>query len=282
MPFYGAGCNLSNCRPISAYGAIIDGNSSVNSSYNAVVLQLKRRLTDGLQFDVSYTFSHAIDNSADPSQTLAPSYGQVYDPNNLALEKGDSNFDVRQRLTASVIWQPRYFQNSGKLLRTALHGWSLAPVMIISSGRPYTEYISGNDYTCTASSCGTNYGIAGGINGSGGSYRLATLLPRNDFRYPVFSNIDLRLGRSFRFSENQKIEVMVEAFNLFNTEQISDLNSTMYVVQSPSLATASQNVPAVLNSVDNVTGYSPFGTASAAGTNLYRERQVQFALRYSF
>ncbi len=282
VPFYGAGCNLSNCRPISAYGAIIDGNSSVNSSYNAVVLQLKRRLTDGLQFDVSYTFSHAIDNSADPSQTLAPSYGQVYDPNNLALEKGDSNFDVRQRLTASVIWQPRYFQNSGKLLRTALHGWSLAPVMIISSGRPYTEYISGNDYTCTASSCGTNYGIAGGINGSGGSYRLATLLPRNDFRYPVFSNIDLRLGRSFRFSENQKIEVMVEAFNLFNTEQISDLNSTMYVVQSPSLATASQNVPAVLNSVDNVTGYSPFGTASAAGTNLYRERQVQFALRYSF
>jgi len=41
-------------------------------------------------------------------------------------------------------------------------------------------------------------------------------------------------------------------------------------------------VPAVLNAADNVTGYSPFGSASAAGTNLYRERQVQFALRYSF
>ena len=50
----------------------------------------------------------------------------------------------------SLIWQPRYFQNSGKLVKTTLNGWSLAPVMIISSGRPYTESISGNDYNCTA------------------------------------------------------------------------------------------------------------------------------------
>ena len=124
--------------------------------------------------------------------------------------------------------------------------------------------------------------MAGGINGSGGSYRLATLLPRNDFRYPAFSNIDLRLGRSFRFGERQKVEVLVEVFNLFNNEQVSSLNQTMYVVQSASSATPLQGVPAVLNYADNITGYSPFGSASAAGSNLYRERQVQFALRYSF
>jgi hypothetical protein len=38
----------------------------------------------------------------------------------------------------------------------------------------------------------------------------------------------------------------------------------------------------VLNYADNITGYAPFGAASAAGSNLYRERQVQFAVRYSF
>ena len=44
-------------------------------------------MTNGLQFEMSYTFSHAIDNTADPSQTQAASYGQVYDPNNLAFGK---------------------------------------------------------------------------------------------------------------------------------------------------------------------------------------------------
>jgi len=277
VPFY-----AGSTRPISNYGAIIDATSSANSSYNAVVLQVKRRMTAGLQFDMSYTFSHSIDNSADPSQTQTASYGQVYDPNNLALEKGNSNYDVRHRFVTALIWQPRYFQNSGKLAKTMMNGWSLAPVMIISSGKPYTESISGNDYTCSASYCSSNYGIAGGINGSGGTYRLATLLPRNDFRYPAFSNIDLRLARSFKFAESQKIEVLVEAFNLFNSQQVSSLNQTMYVVQSASSATPLAGVPAVLNAADNVTGYSPFGSASAAGTNLYRERQVQFALRYSF
>jgi hypothetical protein len=277
IPFY-----ASSTRPISNYGAIIDATSSANSSYNAVVLQLKRRMTQGLQFEMSYTFSHSIDNTADPSQTQTPSYGQVYDPNNLALEKGDSNYDVRHRLVTALIWQPRYFQDSGKLVKTMLNGWSLAPVMIISSGRPYTESISGNDYTCSASYCSSNYGTAGGINGSGGTYRLGTLLPRNDFRYPAFSNIDMRLARSFKFAERQKIEVLVEAFNLFNSEQVSSLTQTMYVVQSSTSATPIAGVPAVLNAADNVTGYSPFGTASAAGTNLYRERQVQFGLRYSF
>lgn len=277
VPFY-----ASSTRPISGYGPIIDASSSANSSYNAAVLQLKRRMTQGLQFDMSYTFSHSIDNTADPSQTLTPSYGQVYDPNNLALEKGNSNYDVRHRFVTALIWQPRYFQNSGKLTKTALNGWSLAPVMIISSGRPYTESISGNDYTCSASYCSSNYGTAGGINGSGGTYRLATLLPRNDFRYPAFTNIDLRLARSFKFAETQKIELLVEAFNLFNSQQISSINQTMYVVQSSASATPIAGVPAVLNYADNITGYSPFGSASAAGSNLYRERQVQFAVRYSF
>jgi outer membrane receptor protein involved in Fe transport len=276
VPFY------AGARPIPNYGAIIDASSSANSSYNAVVVQLKRRMTEGLQFEMSYTFSHAIDNTADPSQTQTASYGQVYDPNNLALEKGNSNYDVRHRFVTALIWQPRYFQDKGKLTRTILNGWSLAPVMIISSGRPYTESISGNDYTCSASYCSSNYGIAGGINGSGGTYRLGTLLPRNDFRYPAFSNIDLRLARSFKFMETQKVMVLVEAFNLFNTQQVSNLNQTMYVMQSASSATAYAGVPAVLNYADNITGYSPFGSPSAAGTNLYRERQVQFGVRYSF
>ena len=188
-------------------------------------------------------------------------------PTTWRLEKGNSNFDVRHRFVTSLIWQPRYFESSGKLVQTVLNGWSLAPVMIISSGRPYTESISGNDYTCSGSYCSTNYGMAGGINGSGGSYRLATLLPRNSFRYPAFSKSTCG-WRAASGSRNARRSRSVEAFNLFNTEQVSSLNQTMYVVQSASSATPMQGVPAVLNYADNITGYSPFGSASAAGSNL--------------
>jgi outer membrane receptor protein involved in Fe transport len=283
VPFYAG----NRIRPISTLGAMVDGSSSANSSYHAMVVQLKRRMTNGLQFDTSYTWSHSIDNSEDPSQTQTSTYGAVYDPNNLSLEKGSSNFDVRHRFVTALVWQPQYFRNSGKLTKAVLNGWGLAPVVIVSSGKPYTESISGNDYTCAASGattkCTTNYGMASGINGAGGVYRLATLLPRNDFRYPTFSNVDLRLARKINLTERQKLEFVMEAFNLFNSEQVSNISTTMYSMQSTSAA-AGQAVgsPAQLNYVNNVTGSAPFGSVSAAGTNLYRERQVQFALHYSF
>ncbi len=66
VPFYGG------ARPITNYGAIIDATSSANSSYNAAVVQLKRRMTEGLQFEMSYTFSHAIDNPPIPRRRRPP------------------------------------------------------------------------------------------------------------------------------------------------------------------------------------------------------------------
>ncbi len=271
-PFY-------TTRKNSTYGSMIDMLSNVNSSYNALVVQFNRRLTNGLQFQTNYTWSHAIDANQNTG-TMFSSYAQNYDPYNLVLEKGNSTFDIRHRVVASVVWQPQMFRNSGRLAKTALNGWSLAPVVTWSTGRPYTEGLSGNGYFCPSLPCTTSYtyGLAGGLNGSGGVYRLAPLVGRNYFRYPHFRNIDTRVSRIFKVKERHSVEVIAEAFNLFNTQIITNLNTTAYRTQPATTL----NGPGIMQFVNGQPGFSNFGAYTQAGTNLYRERQVQFAVKYNF
>lgn len=250
VPFY------TGVRPNTNFSAMVDVVSNVNSVYNALVAQLNRRMTKGLQFQVNYTWSHATDDGQD-SLTQTSSYGRVYDPYNLSLEHGTSNFDIRHRFTASVVYQPQYFGSKSGIVKGVFDGWSIAPLVTLSSGKPYTEGVSGN---------GSDYGQAGGINGSGGVYRLATLIGRNSFRYPNLYNVDLRLSRSFKLYERQKLEFVAEAFNLFNRQQITGITTGMYD----------------LSKTNVLTYKDAFGTYNQAGASLYRERQVQFAIRYSF
>jgi hypothetical protein len=209
-----------------AFGSMMAVISNVNSSYNAMVLQLTRRLTNGLQVLMSYTWSHALDNGQN-SVTLAPVTPNhtVYDPYR-RMDYGNSDYDIRQRLVASIVWQPRYFRDSSTWRRRMLDGWSLAPIVQLSTGRPYSEYISG-DISNYAKPYGSIPYLDGGLNNAGGS-RLATIFSRNHFRYPMLVNVDLRLSRSFRLSEGHRLQLMAEAFNLLNHTQVTGISTTMY------------------------------------------------------
>jgi hypothetical protein len=256
-PFYDARIN-------SSFGTMMDVKSNINSSYNALVAQFNRKMTNGLQFLANYTWSHAIDDGQN-SFTQTAQYQNVFDPNNTKLERGTSSFDIRHRFTGSLVWQPQYFSAKSGVVKAVLDGWSVAPLVTMSSGKPFTEGVSGNAYFSSSST----YGAAGGMNGAGGNYRLAPILGRNSFHYPNLYNVDMRLSRNFKLTERQKVEFVAEAFNLFNRQQITGLNTSMYSTS-------------FTNGVPTLT-YSPsFGTYNQAGASLYRERQVQLAVRYSF
>ncbi|MGA2989056.1 MAG: carboxypeptidase regulatory-like domain-containing protein [Candidatus Korobacteraceae bacterium] len=261
----------------NAFGSMMAATSNVNSSYNAMVVQLNRRMSHGLQVMMSYTWSHALDNGQN-SQTLAPitPTRSVYDPYR-RLDYGSSDYDIRQRLVASIVWQPRYFRDSSPLRRRLLDGWSLAPVVQVSTGKPYSEYISGDIYTYAAAASGIPV-LDGGLNNAGGS-RLATIFSRNSFRYPMLINLDLRLSRSFRITERQRVQVMAEAFNLLNHTQVTGLSTTMYYMGYPSNP---YPLSPTLTYQTASGGYSGFGQITQAGSDLYRERQVQFGVKYSF
>ena len=75
----------------------------------------------------------------------------------------------------------------------------------------------------------------------------------------------MRLSRRFSITEGTKLELLAEAFNLFNRTQVTGVNSTLYNLSGPTLT------------------FNPgFGTVTGADSTLFRERQVQLAARFEF
>jgi hypothetical protein len=105
------------------------------------------------------------------------------------------------------------------------------------------------------------------VNGSGGATRFAGA-PRNFFKQPSIQYLDLRLSRRFPIGERAKIEVLAEAFNFLNRTQVTSVNSTLYSLSGTALT---------FNG-----GASGFGSITGADSTLFRERQVQLAVRFEF
>ncbi len=129
-------------RPNPNFNQMTQIFTRISSHYNAGVLQLNRRMTQGLQVQASCTLADSTDDGQGTSPTL--SGNSPSNPYNLAFDRGPSNFDIRHRFTGSVVWQPGYFDHSSGAMRWILSGWTIAPILFAQSGAPYTPTVSGN------------------------------------------------------------------------------------------------------------------------------------------
>ena len=261
---------FTTARPNPAYAQITEIRSDVTSKYNALVLGFNRRLTDGLQIQSNYTLSRAYDNG----QTSA-TFTNNNNPSNAFDQRGEnalSAFDRRHKFVFSLVYNTHYKNKDNKVAHALLNGWTIAPIYNAFSGARYSGNVSGsisgpaNGFaTCTSggvtAACFTP---GGGVNGSGGSTRFA-LAPRNFFKQPPIKYLDLRLSRRFAIGEKAKVEVLAEAFNFFNRTQVTSVNTTLYSLSGSTL-----------------TFNAPFGTTTGADSTLFRERQVQLAVRFEF
>lgn len=258
---------FTGARPSPSFLQLTEIRSDVFSKYHALVLQANRRLTDGLQFQANYTLSRAYDNGQ--SSVTFTSNNLPFNVFDQQSENGLSNFDRRQKFVASVVYSPNLFTDG--VGRMIFNGWTLAPILNAFSGQRNTGNISGS-ITPTAYGFASNTTPGGGVNGSGGSSRFA-LLPRNAFKQPRIWYVDMRLSRRFSISEDKKLELLAEAFNLFNRTQVTGVNTTLY-----NFATA--GCPA--GSAQCLVFNTPFGSTTGADSTLFRERQVQLAVRFEF
>ena len=204
--------------------------SNVNSTYNALVLQFNRTSSRGLGFHINYTWSHAIDNGQ--NSTTFTTYNNTLSPIPFTYQfdgvphlvtrpdYGTSNYDIRQRLVASLYWSPRLFAHSrGVAARTprpldhrthraARHRQAL------QRSRQRQRPALGHHQQRQLRRMRRLHG-----------HRRPDRLPflgRNSFRYGNFYNIDLRLSRRFYFGEaGRDLEFLAEAFNLFNHQIIT-------------------------------------------------------------
>jgi hypothetical protein len=270
-PYYGhtLAVPVYTARLNPNFQSITEIRSNVNASYNALVVQLNRTTSSGLGYRLNYTWSHALDFNQNSTtfttfnNTLSPApftYFLDGTPHMVTRpDYGNSSYDIRHRFTGSLHWSPRVFRNSHehKVLHAALNHWTVAPVVHIATGKPFSDYVSGDAPISTCAGCL-------GFMGTGGQYRLP-FIGRNTFRYDNLYNVDLRLARHVQFGERRSLELLAEAFNLFNHEIITGRSSTLYSVYK------------------NTLEYdSDFDTPTAAANTIYREREIQLGARYHF
>ncbi len=207
---------------VSPFGAVDAQVSDGNSNYNALNLELKRRFANNFTFLASYTFSKSIDDSSDLQTLLIPQ-----DPRNQRAERALSLFDQRHRFVFSgVLAAPTSFRTGG-LMRRFLADFTIAPIIELSSGRPFniiTNVDANSDQSSSTDRPSVNADGSLCIPGSlGCSTPLITNgefstgnLGRNRGMTHSFASFDLRVARSIRFGERMHLDLIAEGFNLFN------------------------------------------------------------------
>jgi hypothetical protein len=105
------------------------------SHYNALLTSAQKTFRNGLDFMVSYTWSHSLDESS--------GYGLFYngnDPRNLRSGYGSSDYDRTNVVSASYDYQLPTFNISNAFASKVANGWGMSGIVIFESGQPYNVY----------------------------------------------------------------------------------------------------------------------------------------------
>jgi len=204
--------SLRTPGPISPFGDVSAQLSDGNSNYNALNLELKRRFSNNFQFLASYTWSHSIDDSSDLQTLLKPQ-----DNRNFAAERADSLFDQRHRFVFSAaLSSPVSWRNSESMAHRFLADFTIAPILEVSSGRPF-NILTGSDTNGDLQSSNDRPGVdASGILFLPLTPFTSGSLGRNQGTTHSYASLDLRVMRALRFGERFRLDLIAEGFNLFN------------------------------------------------------------------
>ncbi len=130
------------------FAFFIQEASEATSSYQSLFLRVEKRLSQGLMFVSSYTFSKSIDTVSSARENGgAPTRPQ--DSFNLDGERGLSNFDVRHRFITSFTydlpWGPGrpWGNNVTGAAAKLLEGWQVGGILTFQSGQPFTPQFPG-------------------------------------------------------------------------------------------------------------------------------------------
>ncbi len=138
-------------RPNNEYTSINNRGSNGDSYYHALNVQFQSTnlAHSGVSLVANYTWSHSIDDvsstfgdtnsSADGVGNLG--YTNPYDP---GLDRGASDFDIRNRFTLAPIWDTPWAKNEHGLRGEALGGYHVSGIYTVRSGTPFTYVDSTN------------------------------------------------------------------------------------------------------------------------------------------
>jgi hypothetical protein len=215
------------------------------ADYHAFQLSLNKRYTNGLAYQVAYTYSKALSEN---DGWFGAEGKNVMDPYNPRASLSPAGFDIPQYLTVNANYNIPV--GSGKQLSTGSHAvdylvgnWQVNGILTIRSGQPYSVTDNAGDPANTGNAgwagyeqanlvgdpnsgtCPKTGARAGTINCWFNTSAFATpafgtfgnMRPMG-FRSQRFWNVDFSVFRDFPlWTEQHKLQFRAESFNLFNT-----------------------------------------------------------------
>jgi hypothetical protein len=235
-----------------------------------VVAELQNRSLHSIQFDVNYTWSHALDYSQN-AQTNGTTNNQ-YDPyGSQRTDYGNSNYNVPNRVAGYVLYNFPNRQQDG-WLKFVANDWALNSAFQMQNGLPYSATLSGY----------ASYGaLNSSWNGAGGT-SFIPVIGRNTYKYPRDIVQDLRVQKQLAFTERYRAELRLDLFNLYNHQNVTSVQNLAYKLQSGSAGPNANTATATFQS--GTGGTALFGTPNNSNSSgfLYTPRQVQIGFRFLF
>jgi len=290
--FQNSGKFLNN-QAFSMYG----WSSIGNSSYNALQVNLRKQFSQGVQFDLNYTYSKSLDITSAASRVGFSVYGytniglvgsrlaNAFSPN---LARAPSDFDLTHQLNLNWIAElpfgkgRAFASNASGPLNAFIGGWQLSGIARWTSGFPFS--VDGGqrwptDWFLTAVTQMTSKPRTGTFKGSGTVNAFADpKAAQQDFTLPLpggvgsrnvlrgngYAGLDMSLVKNWKMPYNEA-HIIQFRWEVFNVPNLTRFNAQS--IGSSSLLTSLTQQP------NNFGAYTSL---------LTQPRVMQFALRYEF
>jgi len=234
---------VTNINPINAIGTLGDGRpifsttasaatrldprfnliqqvqSIGDSTFKSMTLQLNRRFSKGLSFNLQYSLGKGLDNTPLLTQLTVQSESGRSDPTNLDRDLGPNPLDIRHSFNGNIVYTSEN-HSSNAVVRELLSGNQIGVLLQINSGLPL------------------NISAVGDLNGDGISSDRPNGVPRGALYLPARRNVDLRYTRWIPLHGSTRAEIIAELKNVFNVEAMSSVNTTTVVDAQGNPATA--------------------------------------------
>ncbi len=240
------------------------------ANYHSLQVSAQKQLSHGISISGYYVWSHAMQSSNESAigQMTAQNFGYLGQPftatNNtlgalgggLQEEKGPMDADRRSNASISAIWNINYFHGSNMFVKEAVNGWTIAPVLGLTSGAPITITTGANKNSDSSNAnrpnavpgvssklshgcriCATGSELQAWFNtaafanngpglgiGPGGADGNVT---RDSLIGPGFRDMDLGLFRNISFEHGVVFQFRAEATNAFNWVSIGNPTTSL-------------------------------------------------------
>jgi outer membrane receptor protein involved in Fe transport len=209
--------------PFTNFARIISFQSSAESTYHGLTLEVNRRFVGGFHGRAAYTIGKVEDTVPDATAVVPGGSDDAKfasNPANFDEDRAPGNNDQHHRFVASGIYLTNADGRS-RLVRALWGGWTFSGIFTAQSGQPYSAYVSAD------------------INRDGNNRNdLAPGTRRNQYWLEPQVSLDPRIARDIPAGP-AKLQLIFEAFNLLDRDNISSVRNGLYSASGTTLTRVS-------------------------------------------